>query len=66
MDWLKNLFKPQAAEVADALAREVPDFASATVEELTAYNQRLDEEVRALQAARAVVAKHIDKRLTGN
>lgn len=62
MDWIKKIFGAKVPPIADV---PVPDFMTATVDELTAYNQALDAEVRALQARRAVVADHIENKLTG-
>jgi anti-sigma factor RsiW len=66
MEWLKKLFGPKAAEVADALDQELPDFSTASVEELTAYNQAQDARIRQIQLTRAAVAARIDALLTGN
>jgi hypothetical protein len=70
MNWLQKIFGTTAPPVVDvpapaAVEAPVIDFATATVDELTAYNQALDNEVRAIQARRALVAERIDAKLTG-
>lgn len=62
MDWLKKIFGTAVPPIADVA---VPDFATATVDELTAYNQALDNQVREIQARRALVAAHIETKLKG-
>lgn len=60
MDWIKKLLGTAVPPVAGV---PVPNFVTATVDELTAYNQALDDEVRAIQARRALVAEQIDHKL---
>lgn len=60
MDWIKKIFGTTVPPIADV---PVPNFVTATVDELTAYNQALDDEVRAIQARRAVVAEQIELKL---
>lgn len=60
MDWIKKIFGAKVPPITDV---PVPDFMTATVNELTGYNQALDAEVRAIQARRAVVAEWIEHKL---